>query len=101
MHVALAMIVLIAQAGPLLAKATSAKSRQKGPPKAEPAPIGGDLRHELTVPAPTGESAVFYASASEESDWPCGALRADDAHGHPASDQCGGPGDRAGHAGRR
>lgn len=39
------------------------------PMRADTGPIGGDLSHEFLVLAPTGESAVFYDSMHEDTDW--------------------------------
>jgi prolyl-tRNA synthetase len=39
------------------------------PMRADTGPIGGDLSHEFIVLAPNGESAVFYDSAYEDTDW--------------------------------
>jgi len=51
------------------------------PMKAASGPIGGDLSHEFSVLAPTGESEVFYDAAFEEFDWAQSSLQYGDAEG--------------------
>ena len=48
------------------------------PMRADTGPIGGNLSHEFIVLAETGESAVFFDSAFEASDWAATVTNYDD-----------------------
>lgn len=51
------------------------------PMRAEAGPIGGNLSHEFIILAETGESAVFYDAAYEETDWAGSDVSFDDIAG--------------------
>ncbi len=51
------------------------------PMRADTGPIGGNLSHEFIVLAETGESAVFFDSAFEASDWAAAITDYDDMAG--------------------
>jgi len=51
------------------------------PMRADTGPIGGNLSHEFIILAETGESAVFYDAAYEETDWAGSGVAYDDVAG--------------------